>query len=553
MIGGGGGRPGGNVIGGGGGGRPGGNVIGGGGGNRPGGNAIGGGGLRPGGGGFPGGNRPGIGGGNSIGSGNIGQIGNNYYGGAGGGGWGGGNWGLGGRGNYFSNRNTNIANTNITNINNNVVSGGWGGGWGGRYGGGWASPYYGNWYRGGWGNAGSFWTGFGVGALTSFGLGSMYGGWGAYGYPAYGAYGYFPTWGMSSYSSWGLGSVASNWLYSGYTNPYNTIALAAQPAQTTIVYDYSQPINVTNAPADPSVATSTEQVFSAARDSFNAGDYARALELADQVLKQTPNAAVVHEFRALCLFALGRYDEAAAVAYSVLSAGPGWNWSTLVGLYPDVDTYTNHLRALEANVRSNPSSASTRFLLAYHYMVQGNADAAGAQFQEVVKLLPQDRLSISFAKLYQKAAEQKTASAAAGPATTASAARAQAAGPGAAQPAATPATVAEAPGGAAQAEAEAPPPPPANLIGTWTAKPNQDVAITLTLQQDGQFAWEVDNKGQKQTLSGQSGYKDNELALLQADGPPLIGKVTQNAPNTFVFAPPGAADKAAGLTFTKSS
>jgi tetratricopeptide (TPR) repeat protein len=540
----------------------------GGGGLRPGGGMSGtpgGGGLRPGGGGFPGGgsNRPGtdglrpnIGSGN-IGSGNVGQFGNNYFGGAGGGGWGGGNWGLGGRGNYFSNRNTNISNTNITNINNNVVNGGWGGGgWRGGWGGGWASPYYGNWYRGGWGGAGSFWTGFGVGALTSFGVGSLYGGYGygGYGYPAYGAYSYFPTWGMSSYSSWGLGSVASNWLYSGYTNPYYATVVAAQPAQTTIVYDYSQPINVTSAPPDASVATSTEQVFSAARDSFGAGDYPRALELADQVLKQTPNAAVVHEFRALCLFALRRYDEAAAVAYSVLTAGPGWNWSTLVGLYPDVDTYTNQLRALEANIRTNPSSASTRFLLAYHYMVQGNNDAAGAQFQQVVKLLPQDQLSNSFAKLYAKSQEQKALAAAAPPTATASApgAPAQPAAAGAAQPAAAPATAAAGSGEPpAQAEAPPPPPPPANLVGTWTAKPNADVAITLNLQEDGQFSWEVDNKGQKQTLAGQAGYKDHELALLQTDGPPLVGKVTQDAPNKFVFAPPGAADKAAGLTFTK--
>ena len=79
-----------------------------------------------------------------------------------------------------------------------------------------------------------------------------------------------------------------------------------------------------------------------------AGDYQRALDLSDQVLKATPDASVVHEFRAMCLFALKRYDEAAAVDYAVLTAGPGWNWSTMAGLYPGVDTYTNQLRALEA-------------------------------------------------------------------------------------------------------------------------------------------------------------------------------------------------------------
>ena len=112
---------------------------------------------------------------------------------------------------------------------------------------------------------------------------------------------------------------------------------------------------------------------------------------------------------------LKRYDEAAAVNYAVLSAGPGWNWSTLAGLYPDVDTYTNQLRALEAYVQTNPSSASAAFLLAYHYLAQGNNDAAGAQFERVSQLLPSDQLSASFAKLYKKAAEAAAAPAAAQP------------------------------------------------------------------------------------------------------------------------------------------
>ena len=86
-------------------------------------------------------------------------------------------------------------------------------------------------------------------------------------------------------------------------------------------------------PPNPATASSTEQVFSAARDAFKAGDFQRALDLTDQVIKDESNVPVVHEFRALCLFALKRYDEAAAVDYAVLSAGPGWNWSTLVGLY----------------------------------------------------------------------------------------------------------------------------------------------------------------------------------------------------------------------------
>ena len=123
------------------------------------------------------------------------------------------------------------------------------------------------------------------------------------------------------------------------------------------------------------------------------------------MLKQTPNAAVVHEFRGLCLFALGRYDDSAAVEYAVLTAGPGWNWSTMVGLYPGVEPYTNQLRALEGYARANPNSTSARFLLGYHYMVQGNQEAAAEQFENVVKLQPDEKLSASFAKALRKATE----------------------------------------------------------------------------------------------------------------------------------------------------
>jgi tetratricopeptide (TPR) repeat protein len=372
-----------------------------------------------------------------------------------------------------------------------------------------------------------------------------------------GLYDYFPTWGISNYDSWGLGSVASSALYSGYTNPYYSTVVAAQPASTTIVYDYSQPINVASAPTDATAAESTEQVFSAARDSFRAGDYQRALDLADQVLKQTPNVPVVHEFRALTLFALKRYDDAASVFYAVLSAGPGWNWSTLVGLYSDVDTYTNQLRALEAYAKSNPNSPAPQFLLGYHYLVEGHNDAAAAMFEKVTQIQPTDTLSASFVKLLKKASEIHTQVASAavnqqqGGALAEAPAQAQ---PPAQtqQPGATPAQGQPAPAQTqAQAEQETPPPPPASLVGTWKAQPAPDLAISLTLQADGQFSWEVDSKGQKETLTGQAGFKDSTLALLQPEGPPLIGKVTEEGADKFVFAPAGAGQKGAGMTFTK--
>jgi hypothetical protein len=231
----------------------------------------------------------------------------------------------------------------------------------------------------------------------------------------------------------------------------------------------------------------------------------------------------------------------------VLSAGPGWNWSTLVSLYPDVETYTYQLRALEASVQTNANSPAIQFLLGYHYMVQGHQQAAATQFDKVAKLQPSDQLSASFVKALKKVSERPTGQ----PAQVNVAAAGQPAS--AAAPAALPAATGTSP---VQPPAEQPaqpdaPPPPASLVGTWKSQPSADLAIALTLQADGQFAWEVDSKGQKQTLTGQAGFKDHTLALLQEDGPPLVGKVAEQSGTKFTFTPSGD-QKAPGIVFTKS-
>ena len=437
---------------------------------------------------------------------------------------------------------TNINNINRTNVNNNWWGGGgrggigwgspgWGGGgWGGGWGpGGWG----GNWWRGGWGGNG-FWSGFGTGALTAFGVGAMTS-WfrpTVVGVPVVQAmpvYQYFPTWSVAAYDTWGLGTVASQSIYSGYANPYAATVVAAQPEavqQVAPVYDYSQPIDVAAPAPAPEVVQTGEQTFARARDAFKAGDYGQALALIDEVVKQTPDVPVVHEFRGLCLFALGRHDDAAAVIYAVLSAGPGWNWETLVGLYPGVETYTNQLRALEAVVKTKPEDPAPYFLLAYHYMVQGHKSAAATQFREVTRRAPDDALSASFVK-------------ALGDADAVAQARATAE--------ATPPAVV---GPETEAEVDHPPPPPASLTGKWTAKPADDLTITLTLEEDGVFTWEVDSKGQKQTLTGMAGYKDDVLGLFQEDGPPLSGKVSDVGPASFTFSP-AEGGKGPSLSFTR--
>jgi tetratricopeptide (TPR) repeat protein len=208
-----------------------------------------------------------------------------------------------------------------------------------------------------------------------------------------------------------------------YSNPYYVV-----PTSTTVVVpqylDYSAPLQAPPAdltayaypPAPPqgegeSAVFSTEAppapqtddpavsranaLLDQARDVFKRGDYAQAQALVEQAIASLPSDATLHEFRALTLFAQGKYQEAAAALYAVLAAGPGWDWATMVSLYPDADTYTRQLRALEAYVRAHPAEGDAHFLLAYHYLVLGNKDAAVQQLREVVRLVPQDKLSAS--------------------------------------------------------------------------------------------------------------------------------------------------------------
>jgi tetratricopeptide (TPR) repeat protein len=316
--------------------------------------------------------------------------------------------------------------------------------------------------------------------------------------------------------------------------------------------DYSKPIGVTEPPPEATAVDTAQEALTGARASFKAGDYARALALADQALAQTPNDPILHEFRALVLFARKRYKEAASTAYAVLTAGPGWNWATMVGLYPDVETHNKQLRDLEATVQQNPNDEAYRFILAYHYMVQGHKDAAANQFQYVVKLEPKDQLSVRFAEaLGAKAPEPPKL-----PPQLA-----QAGDTGAAKPMdLAQAGAGESPQATPEAESSAgenappPPAPPQSLQGRWSAKADQKTSIALDLNPDGTFAWTVTQHGKSQTLQGWAGYQDQILTLAQEQGPPLVGSVTiDSTGNRFGFKPPGLPKAVACLSFEKAA
>jgi tetratricopeptide (TPR) repeat protein len=315
-----------------------------------------------------------------------------------------------------------------------------------------------------------------------------------------------------------------NWGYSSYMNPYY-VPVAVPVVSQPVVYDYSTPIDVQSTPPEQSVSDAALQVFNSARDAFMAGDYANALNLVDQSIAKLPGDATLHEFRALVLFALGRYDEAAAPLYAVLSVGPGWDWTTLIGLYPNIDVYTQQERALETYIRSHPKSAAARFVLAYHYLTQGHTDFAIEQLKDVSSLQPSDKLSAQLA-------EQLAKGAAGANSTTGGPQPPQQ--PEQPPPTPTPATV-----------------KPGSLPGTWNASPTPDTAITLTIQPDNHFIWKVNQKGQTRQFEGDATYADNILTLAQSQGGAMVGKTTWQNDNRFNFQVMGAAPGDPGLTFTR--
>src|SRR5262249_19643997 len=196
--------------------------------------------------------------------------------------------------------------------------------------------------------------------------------------------------------------------------------------------------------------------------------------------------------------------------------GPGWDWSTLVGLYPDVSVYTEQLRALEDYCQTNPQAAAARFVLSYHYLTEGYTDSAVAVLKQVVALMPSDTLSAKLLRQLDPPKDQTTTAAAPEPAPV-----------------------------------DTTPPPGASITGTWKARPAADTEIGLTVQPGGQFTWQVIQKGKTQQFAGTSTYGEGLLTLAQDKGPVLVGRVSWKDADHMTFRVAGDGPDDPGLSFSK--
>lgn len=251
-------------------------------------------------------------------------------------------------------------------------------------------------------------------------------------------------------------------------------------------------------------------LFDSGMAAFQAGQYAESLGKFNEALQQLPGDPVLHEMRALALFAVGQFQQAAAALNSLLAVAPGMDWTTLVSLYGDLDDYTAQLRALEAYVSDNPENAAASFVLAYHYLVMGHNEQAIEMLQRVVRLQPRDTTAQRLLKMLEGPPE---------------------------------------PTSAAVATTETP--PETDLVGRWLARAG-DAEIALTIDEDSQFVWQATPTGKPPVeLSGNLITTSDLLILDTDDQGSMAGQVTSQGPNRFQFALAGGPPGEAGLTFER--
>jgi hypothetical protein len=251
-------------------------------------------------------------------------------------------------GRSFSARHFNPAMTNrgMPNTQHRHFTGGGGGTFHGRriY----FFPFFGFYPYGlfGWGYP----FGYGYGGL--FGLGGYGYGYG-YGYPyAYGGYGYgYPY---------------------DYGVDYGTVAYADTTGQRP---NYDQ----------------------LGEDAFKAGNYSDAVYNWRHALVDTPQNGVLAMMLGQALFAVGSYNEAAGVTQMGMLLLPPDQWGVVVKnyreLYPNIQNYTDQLRALERARKEKPDDPALRFLLGFHYLYLGYPSQATRELDKVIQLEPKDEFA----------------------------------------------------------------------------------------------------------------------------------------------------------------
>jgi chemotaxis protein histidine kinase CheA len=326
-------------------------------------------------------------------------------------------------------------------------------------------------------------------------------------------------WGLAA---WGLGNVIYDTGYEVYSNPYAPASYVY--GDTTI--DYSQPFTefasqypTGDAKHSKTASEKSTAALQRSRAAFREEDYTTALKAVDESISFVPGDSSLHEYRALILFALGRYGDSAGVLNSVLASGPGWDWKTMIAFYGDQKTYDGQLARLEDYAHGKRDAVDARFVLGYHYMVAGNLDGAGREFDEVVSLQPRDTVAKQLRDLVRSSVKDPQAS--------------------------------EPVGNTERSDTDMV--EPERLVGNWRTDRGSAGTVSLSLQDNGQFAWNFDRQGGKATnLKGTYSIDDRGLLVLKSDSSQMVGEIHMPSDGQLVFVLAGGPEGDPGLNFTRN-
>jgi hypothetical protein len=321
---------------------------------------------------------------------------------------------------------------------------------------------------------------------------------------------------------WGLGKLIFESGYQSYSNPYP--AQAVPGTQVT----YTQPITVVAAQTAPAendaeqVTSRSESFVADSQAAFKRRDYLVALDFANKAVGEAPGDGALHEYRALVLFALGRFSEAAGVLNPTLAGGPGWDWTTMIGLYDSQDSYMSQFKALQDYSASKPDAADARFLLGYHYMVCGHLADAAEEFESAAKLQPADSVSAQLRDLTKASSNNGDT---------------------------------EEPADDTEDSEETPtapdPVPLEKLTGTWVSDKGAQGTVTLAFKDDGKFLWTFSNAGKSNEFGGDFSMNDNGLLVLDAEESQMVASVELPQDGNLKFVLAGGPPGDPGLVFAR--
>jgi tetratricopeptide (TPR) repeat protein len=347
-----------------------------------------------------------------------------------------------------------------------------------------------------------------------------------------------------------------------YYNPY----YASFASTNSGLADYAQPVVINNylvdnntPPSDPSNRESENpssdfstnppdpqmsfgfDAFDRGLDAFRNGDYAAAIKEFDLALSKLPKDPVIHETKALALFAIGEYAKSAAILNALLPSAPGMDWTSMSSLYANVDDYTQQLRNLEQYCRTHRQEAAPVFVLAYHYLVTGSKESAIKALKVVTTLEPKDLTAKRMLEGLQGIDPSKETT---DGGVSSDRSREE-----------LPAPPPDSTGDSSKA------PPSANkddsttdLVGKWSAV-SPDATIRFEVDDESRFRWQVIQADKiVAELSGDLITDSDSIQLVSSEQGTLAGKVVSQGKDAWTFVPPASdnAKSPPGITFKRN-